>query len=94
VSGSSILLERSSLDLWFSESYFLLDYRTARTDGKKLRAEQAFGRALKIQDLSGPEAIRVFESKRVDIVIMDYWMVGMNGITAAQKIKQLKLTFP
>jgi CheY-like chemotaxis protein len=43
---------------------------------------------------SGPEAIRVFESKRVDIVIMDYWMVGMNGITAAQKIKQLEPDVP
>ena len=43
---------------------------------------------------SGPEAIRVFESKRVDMVIMDYWMAGMNGITAAQKIKQLKPDVP
>ncbi len=39
---------------------------------------------------SGREAIRIFESEPVDVVVMDYWMPGMNGTTAARIMKQLK----
>ena len=42
----------------------------------------------------GREAIRVFQSDHVDIVLMDYWMTGMNGIDAAQKMKQLDPDVP
>lgn len=42
----------------------------------------------------GREAIRVFKSEHVDIVLMDYWMTGMNGIDAAQKIKKLDPDVP
>ena len=43
---------------------------------------------------SGLEALRVFQSEHVDIVLMDYWMDGMNGIDAATKIKQMKPDVP
>jgi CheY-like chemotaxis protein len=42
----------------------------------------------------GPEAIRIFKSEHVDIVLMDYWMDGMNGIDAATKIKQMRPNVP
>ena len=42
----------------------------------------------------GREAIRVFQSEHVDIVLMDYWMTGMNGIDAAGKIKKLDPDVP
>lgn len=43
---------------------------------------------------SGPEAIRLFESSRVDLVVMDFWMAGMNGITTAEKMKKAKPEIP
>jgi two-component system, OmpR family, response regulator RegX3 len=43
---------------------------------------------------SGPEAIRVFQSEPVDLVVMDYWMPGMNGTIAASAMKQLKIDVP
>lgn len=43
---------------------------------------------------SGPEAIRVFQSEHIDLVVMDYWMPGMNGTVAASAIKQLNPDVP
>jgi CheY-like chemotaxis protein len=43
---------------------------------------------------SGPEAIRILEANTVDLVLMDFWMAGMNGITAAEKMKKLKPDVP
>jgi CheY-like chemotaxis protein len=42
----------------------------------------------------GREAIRVFQSERIDIVLMDYWMDGMNGIDAATRMKQTSPDIP
>lgn len=39
--------------------------------------------------LSGPEGIHICKSQGVDAAIIDYWMAGMNGVKAAQEIKQL-----
>lgn len=39
---------------------------------------------------SGREAINVFGSEDVDVVLMDYWLPGMNGIQVAQVMKKLK----
>ena len=43
---------------------------------------------------SGPQAIAIFRSQDIDIVVMDYWMPGMNGITAALNIKRLDPNVP
>jgi CheY-like chemotaxis protein len=43
---------------------------------------------------SGVEAISIFQAEQVDVVIMDYSMAGMNGITAAKKMKELKPNVP
>jgi len=55
---------------------------------QKALLEAADFRVLTAQ--SGAEAITIFKADRVDIVVMDYWMTGMNGITAAKKMKELK----
>src|SRR5919197_618190 len=39
---------------------------------------------------SGPEALALFQSERVDLVIMDYVMPGMNGMVAARTMKTIK----
>ena len=39
---------------------------------------------------SGDEAISIFQAERVDVVVMDYWMAPMDGLTAARMMKELK----
>jgi len=36
---------------------------------------------------SGREGIRIFNSEKIDAVILDYWMAGMNGIAVARQMK-------
>jgi CheY-like chemotaxis protein len=43
---------------------------------------------------SGRQAISIFSSEAVDVVLMDYWLPGMNGIQVAQAMKQLKPDVP
>jgi CheY-like chemotaxis protein len=43
---------------------------------------------------SGREAIRLFESRSVDVVLMDFLMTGMSGVKAAERMKQLKPKVP
>ncbi|MGH9514573.1 MAG: response regulator [Terriglobales bacterium] len=42
----------------------------------------------------GREAIRVFKSEQIDVVLMDYWMTDMNGIDAATRMKQMDPNVP
>lgn len=42
----------------------------------------------------GREAINVFQSQHVDVVLMDYWMTGMNGIDTASRIKKMDPDVP
>jgi CheY-like chemotaxis protein len=43
---------------------------------------------------SGKEGLALFQSNKIDLVILDYWMSGMNGITTAQEIKKLNPHMP
>jgi CheY-like chemotaxis protein len=43
---------------------------------------------------SGREAIRLFESRPVDVVLMDFLMTGMSGVKVAERMKQLKRKVP
>lgn len=43
---------------------------------------------------SGREAIYLFESRRVDVVLMDLLMAGMSGVKVAERMKQLKAEVP
>lgn len=42
----------------------------------------------------GREAIGFFKCEHFDVVLMDYWMTGMNGIDTAQTIKDLDPNVP
>ncbi len=44
--------------------------------------------------LSGEESIRLFKSQPFDAVIMDYWLLGMDGIEAARELKRLNPRIP
>ncbi len=43
---------------------------------------------------SGDEGIRLFRSEIFDIVILDYWMPGMNGIATARELKRMNPSVP
>ena len=43
---------------------------------------------------SGKQAIDMFRKNRVDAVILDYWMSGMNGLAVATEIKRLSSHTP
>ncbi len=43
---------------------------------------------------AGEEGIRLFQSNKIDVVVVDYWMSGMNGLTVAREIKRLDPAMP
>lgn len=55
---------------------------------RKLMLERAGYRVLTAE--SPAEAIRLFGSETVDLVIVDYYMPGMNGLALAREILQQK----
>jgi CheY-like chemotaxis protein len=44
--------------------------------------------------VTGEEGIRLFRSQKMDAVIVDYWMSGMNGLAVAREIKKLSPATP
>lgn len=47
-----------------------------------------------IEARSGLEGIRVFQSEKVDAVILDYWMSGMKGTAVASELKRIDPRIP
>jgi len=47
-----------------------------------------------VEATTGKEALRQFRSHKVDLVLLDYWMAGMNGIAVAREIKSISPTVP
>src|SRR5271170_2635385 len=43
---------------------------------------------------SGEEGIQLFRSQPLDLVLLDYWMPGMNGIAAARELRRIKPSVP
>lgn len=43
---------------------------------------------------TGGEGLRLFQSRKIDLVIVDYWMTGMNGLAVAREIKKLNPAMP
>src|ERR1700730_15592484 len=43
---------------------------------------------------TGVEALHLFRSNAVDVVVLDYWMSGMNGLAVATELKRLRPTTP
>jgi CheY-like chemotaxis protein len=59
---------------------------------RKMLLEQAGYKVLTAR--SGMEGIRLFQNQPADVVILDYWMSGMNGVAAARELKRLKPDLP
>ena len=43
---------------------------------------------------SGAEGIQLFRLQPVDVIILDYWMSGMNGVSVARELKRLNAAIP
>jgi CheY-like chemotaxis protein len=43
---------------------------------------------------SGEEGIQLFRSESFDLVLLDYWMSGMNGIATARELKRINPSVP
>jgi CheY-like chemotaxis protein len=43
---------------------------------------------------TGEEGLRQFQNNQIDVVILDYWMSGMNGLVVAREIKKLQPSIP
>jgi CheY-like chemotaxis protein len=43
---------------------------------------------------SGEEDIQLFRSQPLDLVLVDYWIPGMNGIVTAREIRRIKPPVP
>ena len=59
---------------------------------RKLLLESAGYRVLEAR--SGSEGIEVFQSDKIDLVILDYWMSGMKGTTVAAEMKRIQPSVP
>jgi PAS domain S-box-containing protein len=59
---------------------------------RKLLLESAGHRVIEAR--SGPEGIQLFQSHKVDAVILDYWMSGMKGTTVAAELKRINPAVP
>lgn len=43
---------------------------------------------------NGPDALKIFSSELLDLVVLDYKMPGMNGDVVAERMKRLKPSVP
>ncbi len=70
----------------------LIDDEVAGLLPRKLLLESAGYRVIEAR--SGPEGIRIFQSEKVDAVILDYWMSGMKGTAVAAELKRISRAVP
>jgi len=59
---------------------------------RKLLLESAGYRVIEAR--SGEEGIQLFQSEKIDAVILDYWMSGMKGTAVATELKRMKPAVP
>jgi CheY-like chemotaxis protein len=43
---------------------------------------------------TGQDALELFRINPVDVVILDYWMAGMNGLAVATELKRMRPSTP
>lgn len=43
---------------------------------------------------SGEQGIQLFRSQPLDLVLLDYWMPGMNGIVTARELRRIRPKVP
>jgi CheY-like chemotaxis protein len=43
---------------------------------------------------TGERGVHLFQSNKIDLVVVDYWMAGMNGLAVCRAIKKLNPAMP
>ena len=43
---------------------------------------------------SGQDGIRLFKERKIDLVVVDYWMGGMNGLAFAREVRRINAATP
>jgi len=47
-----------------------------------------------IEAETGEQGVQLFQSNKIDLVVVDYWMAGMNGLAVSRAIKKLNPAVP
>ena len=76
----------------FMATILCIDDETAALQARKLLLESEGYQVIDAH--SGKEGLDLFQSNKVDLVILDYWIAGMNGTAAAQAIKKIDPRVP
>jgi PAS domain S-box-containing protein len=87
--GSEIIEEEPRTE---PATILCIDDETAGLMPRRLLLESAGYRVIEAR--SGLEGIRLFQSEKVDAVILDYWMSGMKGTQVASELKRIKPGVP
>ena len=87
--GSEIIAEEPRAE---AATILCIDDETAGLMPRRLLLESAGYRVIEAR--SGLEGIRLFQSEKVDAVILDYWMSGMKGTQVASELKRIKPGVP
>jgi|SRR5580700_5498532 CheY-like chemotaxis protein len=69
-----------------------IDDESAALSVRKRVLETARHRVLTAR--SGEAGIQLFRSEPLDLVLLDYWMPGMNGIATARELRRIKPKVP
>ena len=84
---------RSEIVLGSMATILLIDDELQETGIVRRRLLEGEGYHV-VEATTGKEALRQFRSHKVDLVLLDYWMAGMNGIAVAREIKNISPTVP
>jgi len=84
---------RSEIVLGSMATILLIDDELQETGIVRRRLLEGEGYDV-VEATTGKEALRQFRSHKVDLVLLDYWMAGMNGIAVAREIKNISPTVP
>jgi DNA-binding response OmpR family regulator len=69
-----------------------VDDESAALQARKLLLESEGHQVFEAK--SGKDGLALFNSKKFDLVILDYWMAGMNGTVTAREIKKINAHVP
>ena len=69
-----------------------IDDEPAAIESRKLLLESQGHHV--IDAATGEQGVRVFRTQKIDVVVVDYWMSGMNGLDVAREIKRINSATP
>jgi two-component system response regulator (stage 0 sporulation protein F) len=65
-----------------------IDDEPSAMEARKLLLESEGHRVF--EAANGKEGLAIFQAEPIDLVVLDYWMSGMNGLAVAREMKRIK----